>query len=295
LRDGTYEYTYDKEGNRTKRVTLVSGNPTGATTEYEWDHRNRLTKVTEKSAPTGGSTTKIVTYAYDAFDRRIAKTLDTPTIGSIDRYEFYVGSGDNVIFDFVDGDGGASPSATLAKRYLWGESVDQLFAQDDVTTGVLWMLNDNLGTTRDVVDNTGAVVSHYKYDAFGRVTSGDTTKTRALYTSQEYDSDTGLVYYNARWYDAAAARFLSHDSWSLAPGDANLTRYVENSPTNYIDPTGHAPIDTGGLVPPTEEAEGDPSAHGWGEEHGLEGIGPSGADFFAPLSAGTQKPPRGAN
>ena len=68
LTDGTYTYQYDNEGNRTARFvdndssgTLNSGDT--SITEYEWDHRNRLTKVTERSTY-GGAATKIVEYAY---------------------------------------------------------------------------------------------------------------------------------------------------------------------------------------------------------------------------------------
>ncbi len=49
--DAKYVYEYDDEGNRTKRITLVSGNPTGATTEYVWDFRNRLNQVIEQHEP----------------------------------------------------------------------------------------------------------------------------------------------------------------------------------------------------------------------------------------------------
>jgi len=44
-------------------------------TGYEWDSRNRLTKVTEKNSA-GRAATKIVTCQYHAFDRRTGKLLD---------------------------------------------------------------------------------------------------------------------------------------------------------------------------------------------------------------------------
>jgi hypothetical protein len=68
LSDGTYHYKYDGEGNRTARYVDVNDNDaldSGDTTitEYEWDHRNRLTKITER-AGFGGAATKIIEYAY---------------------------------------------------------------------------------------------------------------------------------------------------------------------------------------------------------------------------------------
>jgi hypothetical protein len=41
LSDGTYDYEYDAEGNRTRRTHIASGE----VTDYDWDHRNRLVRV----------------------------------------------------------------------------------------------------------------------------------------------------------------------------------------------------------------------------------------------------------
>ena len=70
------------------------------------------------------------------------------------------------------------------------------------------------------------------------MTSGSTALSRYLYTGQEYDADVGLYYYNARWYDPKIGRFLSEDPLGFAAGDLNLSRYVNNGPTNAIDPSG---------------------------------------------------------
>jgi hypothetical protein len=47
-----------------------------------------------------------------------------------------------------------------------------------------------------------------------------------------------LYYYRARYYDATIGRFTSEDPLGLSAGDANLYRYVGNSPLNFTDPTG---------------------------------------------------------
>ncbi len=69
LTDGTYNYEYDGEGNRTKRTEIG----TSKVTEYNWDYRNRLTSVTFKDA--AGSVTKTIEYTYDVNDRRIGKKI----------------------------------------------------------------------------------------------------------------------------------------------------------------------------------------------------------------------------
>jgi RHS repeat-associated protein len=54
---------------------------------------------------------------------------------------------------------------------------------------------------------------------------------RFKYTGRKYDAETGNYYYRARYYDPAAGRFLSTDSFGFAAGDSNLYRYDGNSPT----------------------------------------------------------------
>jgi hypothetical protein len=74
-------------------------------------------------------------------------------------------------------------------------------AQSSSST-VLWLLPDNLGTTRDVIDNSGALVNHITYAAFGAITaivdaSGQPftqSATRYLYTQREFDFTTHLNY-----------------------------------------------------------------------------------------------------
>jgi len=64
---------------------------------------------------------------------------------------------------------------------------------------------------------------------------------------QEYDPETGLYYYNARYYDPEIGRFLSADAMIPDPGNPqsfNRYSYVLNNPLRYTDPSGHVPDDT---------------------------------------------------
>ncbi len=58
------------------------------------------------------------------------------------------------------------------------------------------------------------------------------------YTARELDSESGLYYYRARFYDPQTGRFLSEDSLRFDAGDQNLYRYVFNNPVNLVDPNG---------------------------------------------------------
>jgi YD repeat-containing protein len=159
LSDGTYNYQYDAEGNRTRRTSVA----TGEVTEYEWDHRNRLVKITDRDA--SGTATKVVEYAYDFQNRRLAKHIDNNADGTFDKQSFYVydgerwqrGNAGDHIAVFFDGSG------ALTNRYLHGPAIDQILADEQLTStssegNVLWPLTDSLGTVRDLAqyeDATG--------------------------------------------------------------------------------------------------------------------------------------------
>ena len=212
------------------------------------------TKVTEKNSQ--GTVTQVVEYIYDVFDRRIGRKIDTSAPfdmanAVIERYvldDIHNGltsdDGGNVVLDFVDPDGSGAQAIAMSKRYLYGEAVDQLFAQEDLsktlgdTSRNLWPLVDHLGTVRDLAKQDGTIAAHFKYDSFGNVTSGDTSKTRYLFTSREFDTATKLQYNRARYYDAAVGRWISEDPLGFAAGDANVGRYVGNATVDFIDPSG---------------------------------------------------------
>jgi RHS repeat-associated protein len=124
------------------------------------------------------------------------------------------------------------------------------------------MLADNQGTVRDVaqydsLSDTTTVVDHLQYDSFGNITSQTNANLTPpfAYTGRDWDADSGLYYYRARWYDAGTGRFLSEDPLGLAAGDTNLQRYVHNSPLNATDPTG---LD---IIPGLDEYE--EATNGW--------------------------------
>jgi RHS repeat-associated protein len=65
--------------------------------------------------------------------------------------------------------------------------------------------------------------------------------TRFQYTTREFDSESGLYYYRARYYDSNSGRFLTEDSARFASGKYEFYAYVDNSPLNFRDPSGNEP------------------------------------------------------
>jgi RHS repeat-associated protein len=58
------------------------------------------------------------------------------------------------------------------------------------------------------------------------------------FTGREWDPETELYYYRARYYDPKAGRFVSEDPVEFG-GGVNFYGYVAGNPTRYRDP-GHA-------------------------------------------------------
>ena len=231
--DGTYNYTYDNAGNLTKKTTIATGNYV----TYTWDYHNRLTDV--QAYNSSNVLQSHEHYVYDVFDRLIERQVDPTGGGTYTASQSFVYEGDNVILVY-------NGSGTLTDRMLNGPGSNNALADENASGTVSWLLADNEGTIRDVVQynsgtNTTTIVDHLEYNSFGVITSQSNSANQPLftYTGQMWDSATGLYFYHARWYDPSTGRFISQDPTGFAAGDPNLYRYVGNSPTNSIDPTGN--------------------------------------------------------
>jgi RHS repeat-associated protein len=220
LSDGIYNYVYDDEGNLILRTEIITGN----TRTFGWDYRNRLVSIVDENS---SGVTQEVGYNYDVLGRRIAKTVDGDTT-------HFVYNGDDVLFEFSGSD------TVPTMRYLHGPGVDQVLAQESASGNLDWLLGDHLGTIRDLVDSNGDLQNHLTYDSFGNAVneSNPEISSRYQFTGREYDKETAMYYYRARYYNALHGRFLSQDPIKFEAGDVNLYRYIHNDPLNATDPNG---------------------------------------------------------
>src|SRR5262249_53732230 len=85
---------------------------------------------------------------------------------------------------------------------------------------------------------TGTISGSYAYDTFGNALLTGSFVNPYRYTARDYDSETGLQYSRARYYDPQIGRFLSEDPIGFIGGGPNFYQYVQNSPTRLRDPSG---------------------------------------------------------
>ena len=201
------QHSYDLNGNL---LTKTEGSDSWV---YTWNAENQLTRVQKNGA-------EVARFAYDPFGRRVEKIAG----GVTTRYTY---DGDDILRE-------ARGSATL--QYVHGPGIDEPLA---VTEGGArtYFHADGLGSIVATTDAAGNVTSRRQYDAWGNLEVGADQPGYA-FTGREWDPETGLYYYRARYYDPTVGRFISEDPIGFWGGDVNLYSYVADQPTMFIDPLG---------------------------------------------------------
>jgi RHS repeat-associated protein len=120
---------------------------------------------------------------------------------------------------------------------------------------VQWLVADHLGTPRMILDEWGnlAAMKRHDYLPFGEellaptggrsaaqgYASGD--GIRQQFTQKEREVETGLDYFEARYYSPIQGRFTSSDPGKFVPADPqswNRYSYTQSNPLKYVDLTG---------------------------------------------------------
>jgi RHS repeat-associated protein len=109
----------------------------------------------------------------------------------------------------------------------------------DPDKGLLWYYTDHLGSTRLLELGTQQSDMRRDYYPFGEaVTSSGDEESLYQFTGKEKDSNTGLFYFGARYYDPGIGRFISVDPLADENDAWSPYSYSKDNPINRIDPDG---------------------------------------------------------
>jgi RHS repeat-associated protein len=199
-------YTFDLNGNRTQQT-----DQNNVSTTFSYDQANRMTRYGSNS-----------TYAYDGDGLRTSKTV----------------SGVKEAFTWNLAEAPSAPLVDGTTNYVTG--FGGLPLEQISSKTVYYYHQDQLGSTRAMTDSRGGVVNTYDYDSYGKVTASSGTVSNPLqYGGQYLDSESGLQYLRARYYDAASELLLTKDQ-VVQVGGASYA-YAAGSPLNATDQSGFAP------------------------------------------------------
>jgi RHS repeat-associated protein len=209
-------FLYDNTGNVTVRRSAA------ADWTYAYDAAGRMIRITEAMS---GLT---VTNDYDASGRRVREV----TARGADRSALL------------------TPMPQIEVRD--GALNVHIFAGDlrvailEPSGRTLYPIADFLGSTRLVLDQTGAVVSRHEYRPYGAAAPGsDPAPVTHTYAGGEANPATGLLLMGHRFLDPSLGRFLQPDALvaaQLDPQALNRYAYARNNPVNMTDPEGRNPI-----------------------------------------------------
>ncbi|WP_443216412.1 RHS repeat-associated core domain-containing protein [Pseudomonas sp. GM49] len=211
-------YDYDAFGNL---IRVRRGTPPQVT-EYAYDSQHRLIGV---RSPDG----KSVSYRYDAFGRRIGKTVDGQTT------QFFW-QGDQLIAE-------SAPRHYRSYVYEPGclRPLALLDGKGRADACPFYFQLDHLGTPQELTSYGGAIVWSAKYTAHGKLRElshgdGERLEQPLRFQGHYFDVESGLHYNRHRYYHPDIGRYLTPDPVKLA-GGLNPYRYTQN-PTGWVDPLG---------------------------------------------------------
>lgn len=256
---GSVDYTFDTDGFLTAR---------GENT-YRYGIRGELLEATVT-----GNTYR---YAYDAIGRRTARIREDNTEKYLYGHPEFI----HMLTASIDKNG-------VLTNYFYNEEGLLIGLERDSQR--YYVITDNVGTPREVLNAEGVTVKTLRYSAFGALLSDSNPGFELMigFAGGLEDRAAGLVRFGARDYDPVSARWTARDPILLDSGETNVYAYVGNNPIVLRDPCGlfcigvsaYAGVGIGGKVCVTEDGVSACAEAGVGAGGGLE------VDPFEDLSKG---------
>jgi RHS repeat-associated protein len=172
-------------------------------------------------------------------------------------------------------------AGNVLARYTQGTNADEPLAELR-SSSTSYYEADGLGSITSLSSSSGTTAATYAYDSFGQLTASTGSIVNPFqYTAREFDQETGIYEYRARYYDPTVGRFVGEDPLAFN-GGTNFYVYVENSPLNFADPLGLCDPQCFAQLKYRPTSPGSPMNHAFWYLQGIDGkqhsitAGPSG-------------------
>ena len=145
--------------------------------------------------------------------------------------------------DYVDGKGFCCNDGNLeaAQTRALARAAKNNFQEGDTYEKMQFYYHpDHLGSSSYITNLDGEVVQHIEYVPFGEVfieERNNIWNTPYLFNAKEFDEETGLYYYGARYYDPRVSLWISTDILEEKNYGNSSYAYTYN-PITFIDPIG---------------------------------------------------------
>lgn len=206
-------FAYDANGNMIERKG----------SHFSYDALNRLISVDQNKLK--------ITYSYDAFGRRITKSLHTENQTKTLRFLY---DGENEIGS-VDENGNIIEFRALGIGK--GGEIGAAVAVE-LHGKIYAPIHDSRGSTRCLIDiSNGSISGTSSFSAFGEEKATGDIINPWRYSGKRIDDETGLVFFGKRYYDPNIGRWITKDPLG-APEGPNRYAYVLNNPMSHVDQHG---------------------------------------------------------
>ena len=144
--------------------------------------------------------------------------------------------------DYVDGQGFCCDDGSPEAAQVRALALENNFQDPDAYEKLQFYYHpDHLGSSSYITNLDGEVVQHIEYVPFGEVFIEERNSiwnTPYLFNAKEFDEETGLYYYGARYYEPRVSLWISTDPMQEKTSNITTYAYCINNPVAYIDHDG---------------------------------------------------------
>jgi len=196
---GKFQYTHDPAGNLTQKQLIHTDTQQQiAQFDYTYNYQDQLKQIHQNATP-------VATYAYAPNRQRILKTVHHPNAPDTTTLYHWNAAG-QILAE-------ATPEISIHTKYIYlgNEKIAMIKTQGN-TENIYYFINNPQGTSAIIQDQSGTPIQKTQLDEFGNIEQSiGTLPNEVNFTGKKRDAESGLYYFNQRYYDSVTARFLTED------------------------------------------------------------------------------------